>query len=314
MRVVLMALLVVLLAGCGAAGTPAPADPSQTPTGTPTPSGAAAPTATQAASPSPIASPTLVSGDLLLRVTTYPDVYAAPIPPDLSVYSDGSVLTPGWRLPGFEGTRFVVRRLSSAGLARIREAFSAAVPRAGVLGTIPPATVGTASGYATYLVSVRRGGELVTARTTNASAGTGVKDLVAMAERWTDPGSLLGPDAWADATPLAYVPERWSAYVTASPDCCSEPGRPDASLLEPVLGPPEAFGEIIAAEGPVIRCGVLDASTRETLAGVLGLSSVEIGDGSDRSDATLNLGTGNLSLTVVPLLPDDRDGCSLEVG
>jgi hypothetical protein len=247
-------------------------------------------------------------------VVSYPDVYAAPVPPDLSVYSDGTVLTPGWRSPGFEAARFVVRHLNDAGLAQATKAFSAAVPRAGVLGEILPAPEGMGSGYTTYVVSVRRAGGLLTTRTTNASVGPGVKELVTLAERWRDAGSVLGRDAWADATPVAYLADRWSAFVHVDPDCCSEPGRPDASLLQPVLGPPDRFGKVVQAASPIIRCGVLDASTRETLAGAVRRAGVDIGEGSDRTDFTLNFGAGMVSLTVVPNLPDDRSGCSLEIG
>ena len=264
--------------------------------------------------PAPIASPTVVAGELVLRLVTYPDVYAAPIPPDLSVYSDGTVLTQGWRSPGFEGVRFVVRHLNHAGLAQVAKAFSLAVPREGVLGAIPSAGPGTGGGYSTYVVSGRRAGQLVTARTTNASVGPGARELVTFAERWRDVASVLARDEWLDGTPVAYVPERWSAFVSASPDCCSEPGRPDASLLVPILGPPDLFGTVVQAASPSIRCGVLDASTRDAFAGILRRTGVDIGNGRDRTDFTLNLGTGMVSLIVVPNLPDDRSGCSLEIG
>jgi hypothetical protein len=247
-------------------------------------------------------------------VASYPDVYAAPVPPDLSVYSDGTVLTPGWRSPGFEGARFVVRRLNHAGLAEITKAFSAAVPRAGVLGEILPAPDGMGGGYSTYVVTVRRAGGLMTTRTTNASVGPGATELVTFAERWIDVASVLGHDAWADTTPVAYLADRWSAYVFTRPDCCSESGRPDASLLQPVLGPLDTFGRVVQAGSPITRCGVLDASAREALAGVLRRAGVDIGDGGDRTDLMLNVGTGMVDMFVVPNLPDDRAGCSLEIG
>jgi hypothetical protein len=224
------------------------------------------------------------------------------------------VLTAGWRSPGFEGARFVVRRLNHAGLLQATKALSAAVLRAGVLGEILPAPDGTGGGYSTYIVAVRRAGQLVKARTTNASVGPGAKELVTFAERWIDVASVLGPDAWADATPVAYVADRWSAYVSTSPDCCSESGRPDASLLQPVLGPLDTFGRVVQAASPIIRCGALDASMRETLGGVLRRAGVDIGEGSDRTDFTLNFGAGMVSLILIPSLPDDRVGCSLEIG
>lgn len=140
----------------------------------------------------------------------------------------------------------------------------------------------------------------------------GLRTPPAFAERWTDVGSVLDAGAWAAATPVAYVPDRWSAYLFLSPDCCSEPGRPDASLVEPVLGPLDVFGRVVQTESPIIRCGVLDASARQTLAGILRRAGADIGDGEDRAEATLNFGTGLMSLIVVPLLPDDREGCSLE--
>ena len=118
---------------------------------------------------------------------------------------------------------------------------------------ILPAPDGTGGGYSTCIVAVRRAGQLVTARTTNASVEPGAKELVTFAERWIDVASVLGPDAWADATPVAYVADRWSAFVYVDHDCCSEPGRPDASLLQPVLGPPDTFGKVVQAASPIIR-------------------------------------------------------------
>ena len=319
-------VIVGLLAGSCAgrpspSASPTPAAASAT-SSTPGRPAAPPPTAMQAASPSPspvasptlLASPTFVAGELVLRIASYPDVYAAPVPPDISVYSDGTVLTPGWRSPGFESARFVVRRLNRTGLSQASKAFSAAVPRAGVLGEILPAPDGMGGGFSTYVVTVRRPAGLLTTRTTNASIGPGVKDLVSFAEHWFDIASVLGPDAWADATPVAYVAGRWSAYVYIQSDCCSEPGRPDASLLQPVLGPLSAFGRVVQAGSPILRCGVLDVSARETLAGVLGRAGAEIGDGRTRTDFTLNLGAGSVDLILVPNLPDDQSGCSLEIG
>lgn len=291
-----------------------PVVPSATPAAPLSPTAAAPLPPSPVPSPTLIVSPTVVSGELVLRLVTYPDVYAAPIPPDLSVFADGTVLTPGWRSPGFEGARFVVRHLSQTGLAQVTKAFSSAVPHAGVIGAIPPASPGMGGGYSTCIVSVRRAGQLVTARTTSASVGPGAKELATFAERWTDVASVLDPDAWLDGSPVAYIPDRWSAYVSLSPDCCSGPGRPDVSLLVPILGPPDHFGKVVHAGSPIIRCGVLDVSARDTLAGVLRRDGVEIGDGRDRTDFTLNLGTGMASLTAVPNLPRDRAGCSLESG
>jgi hypothetical protein len=182
------------------------------------------------------------------------------------------------------------------------------------VGEILPAPDGTGGGYSTCIVAVRRAGQLVTARTTNASVEPGAKELVTFAERWIDVASVLGPDAWADATPVAYVADRWSAFVYVDPDCCSEPGRPDASLLQPVLGPRDTFGKVVQAASPIIRCGVLDASTGETLAGAMRRAGVDIGEGRDRTDFTLNFGAGMVSLIVVANLPDDQSGCSLEIG
>ncbi len=125
---------------------------------------------------------------------------------------------------------------------------------------------------------------------------------------------VLGPDAWADATPAAYVAGQWSAFVYFGPDCCAEPGRPDASLLQPVLGPLDTFGRVVQAGSPIRRCGVLDAEAREALAGVLRRAGVDIGDGGDRTDLMLNFGAGMVDLTVVPDLPDDPAGCLLEIG
>ena len=322
-RATLLVVVALLAGSCtGQASSSASPTPAVASATSSTTSPTTEPSATQADPPSPspvpsstpIASLTVVSGELVLRVASYPDVYAAPVPPDLSVYSDGTVLTPGWRSPGFEGAQFVVRHLTQVGLAQVTKAFSAAVPRPGVLGEILPAPDGMGGGFSTYVVAVRRAGQLVTARTTNASVGPGAEKLVTVAERWIDVASVLGPDAWADATPVAYLAGRWSTFVSIDPDCCAEPGRPDASLLQPVLGPLDTFGMVVQAGSPIRRCGVLGASAREALADVLRRAGVDIGDGGDRTDLMLNFGTGMVDLTVVPNLPDDRAGCSLEIG
>ena len=130
--ITLLAVVALPAGSCTGQAPPSASSPpaaasasSSTPSRTAVPS--AAPSATQTAPPSPlpvasstlVASPTVVSGELVLRVASYPDVYAAPVPPDLSVYSDGTVLTPGWRSPGFEAARFVVHTLA-AGTAASR--------------------------------------------------------------------------------------------------------------------------------------------------------------------------------------------------
>lgn len=316
-------LVAALLAGCGSPAqtaspavtsppAPLPASPSPAPPSTastaPSTAATASPAPSPAASPSPTAAPspsvTRVAGDLVARLVVLPDVWVSPVVADLSVYDDGTVLTPGWRSTGFEGTRFTVRRLTPAGLAAVRAAFDGAVVRVGQVGTVQPATEGQGRGFSTYQVTARRGSELVTAWTTNASAGTGVASLIAFGDRWLAPEAALPAGAWAAATPVPYVPAYWSASVDVSAGCCAEPGRPSDAVVVPALGPLDAFGALVVADPPFARCAVIDWRTRGALGAALATAGIDLGDGLDRSDVTLNHGDGMTTLTVVPMLPE----------
>ncbi|MEI7743238.1 MAG: hypothetical protein WCK58_05735 [Chloroflexota bacterium] len=276
--------------------------PTAPPAGTPSPG---------AGSPGPEPSLPPVSPVVVARVVSFPDVFAAPVPPDITVYADGRVMTPGWRTPGFETVRFIVRRLTADGLAQVLAAFGAAVPAGGEIGARDP---GQGAGYATYEVSVLRDGALMTATTTNASKGAGVRNLVAFAESWWTPQDRVATAGWAVQVPVPYRADRWTMWAWLEPDCCSEPGAPDAArVVEPVTGLLARFGRVPNPANPTGRCAVIKAVTRSALATALTAAGRPIGDGLDRADVTLNLGRGSVSLTLVPLLPEIAD-CATEVG
>ena len=98
-----LALAILLSSGCS---TPAQAeDPGGTPS----------PPVDRPGSPPADPATTLVA-----RVVSYSDVWVVPVTPDIAVYADGSVYTPGWRTPGTEHARYAVRRLTPMASRRSR--------------------------------------------------------------------------------------------------------------------------------------------------------------------------------------------------
>lgn len=299
----LFVVLATLLGGCAASigpGGSTPTGPSDAPSASAGVS--ATPIATPTTSPTPAVTPTAIEGALIARVVEFPDVYVEPISPRVSIYADGTVVSPGWA-DGFEDVRYVVRRLTPSGLAAVRAEFDAAVVREGTIGAIVPGSPGAEGGYATYRVSVRRDGALVTATTTNASSGPGVAELLAFAERWLEPVRIVLAADGISREPALYQPAVWWLQLAPCPDCTPVDPRGDVSAIAPVIGPLATFGESIR-DG--IRCGTLDAPTAAALRAALGIADGATGT-LDRFDRELSDGAGSLELTAVPALPDEVD-------
>jgi len=299
-------LLVLLVAACTAGGAPTPVpsgDPSATasasadPTATILPSG-------QSTSPLSLGSPTPISGELVVQLVVFYDVYRAPVPPELSLYADGRVVTPAFPSTNLEGVLHVVRRLTSNGLAAAVAAFDGAVTTSGEIGA-PTASGGWEGGYNTYVVSVRRAGRLVTARTTNASADPAARALVAFAESWID-AAAAGPAAWLDPVPVPFVPTHWS--ISTWPGGSAEETQFDAALLVPLLGDLASFGTAQGGD-PTHRCGIVDRATLEALLLRLQEAGVTVASVLDGFDVTVRAPSGAVGLTVTPVLPEVVTAC-----
>lgn len=322
-RLVVVIAIAAIAAGCagGGAATPgassatasaAPSVPaastpastpqaSATPPVTPVPATAPAPTPVRTAAP--LASPTPVKGDIVAYVKTYPDVFVSPVLPDLVVYSDGSVITPGWR-SGREDVSFMIRTLTPDGLARVRAAFDAAVKTNGEIAT--SRTIG--AGFGTYVVGVERDGAMATAWTTNVATASSAKALVGFAEAWIAPQDRLSAEAWGHADPVALVPSAWTLSLEALPSGAMA-GAADASILEPVLGRFDEFGAITSVE-PLRRCSVVERSTYAELADILAAAGLENGKAVGGVRVTLNDGADAIELVLGPRLPQTGSSCT----
>lgn len=273
----------------------------RTPVPTPAPA-----TAAPSHAPTPLPTPTLtiVRGDLVARIVAYPDVYVAPVPADLSVYSDGSVVSAGWRTGTPDTVLYSVRTLSPSGLRAVRSAFEAAVPHAGQVGSGPQA----GAGYTTYVVTVRRAAGLAVAWTTNSSGGAAARALVAFAERWAQPERQLQGSAWARAEALPFSSGQWALVLDVSRDTRPEPSAPPDAPIVRLLGPLESFGDPVPGT-PTTRCGTLDWESWPALAAALATAGVTV-DRYGSLWATMSHNSmGETQLRLIPLLPDTLDAC-----
>lgn len=321
MRIVAL-VMAGLLAGCtGAASPPTgsmPASPGTAAAASPgtgasgaVPAGPTATPATSTASPGaptarPLPSVTAIAGQLVARIVSYPDVYASPVPAELSVYSDGLLVSAGWRSGAPDTVQYTVRTLTSAGLAAVRSAFDKAVAKPGEMGSITQ----VGAGYTTYVATTRRGSHLETAWTTNASGGAAARALTAFAERWMQPETQLPASAWAASSAVPFSSGRWAMVIEVSNDATPEPSLRADTALTALVGPLGAFGEPAPGQPSSTRCGALDATGWLSLAGALASGGVDIGDGYGRTTVTMAHGaTGQTALTLIPLLPDTLDAC-----
>jgi hypothetical protein len=223
--------LILVLVACSAAS------PS------PSPSGSPPPTSTPSVSPSPSASP---AATLVLRVTTEggfigPAANLAALP-EVSVYSDGRILTPGAIdaiYPGPLLTPVSVRSVGAAGAAAIAAAIQAAgldKPGSGPTGGVPGDTGTTVFQYIVNGASITNrlvlggGGP-------GRPGGVGSPDPQAAAAselltRLMDPNETWGGKAGSTTT---LTPTAFRIYVA--------PGAPvgDASTTEPTVAWPLAM-------------------------------------------------------------------------
>lgn len=303
---VVLAVLAVALAAsacvpAGSLGTPTVASPSPSPSAT--------------APPSPTPSPAAFIDDTLVaRIFAYPDVTAGRVPPMLSVYADGRVLSPSWNADGGFALPFVVRRLTPAGLAELRSGLQAGGFFAGDI-ELPPTQV-TNSGYTTYAVSLRRGDGLVTARTTNFAMSARGRALVNLAERWMHPERELPAGAWLPGQ-SAYEASRWYLALTLSRGGLAGTDV-DSTALESVIGDLATFGRLrgFGMDGTVKRCASVGAAVVARIVAALAAGGIELGpgDGQYLADMRWSGGRGSVALGAYEMLPDDPLECPADVG
>jgi len=277
--------------------------------------GAGSSGAPTAASPSPSSTPPAVVDDTLVaRIFAYPDVTAGRVPPMLSVYADGRVLSPSWNADGGFELPFVVRRLTPAGLADLRASLEAA----GFFGgdvEIPPVQV-TNSGFTTYVVSLRRNDELVTARTTNFAMSDRGRALVGLAERWMHPERELPEGAWLPAR-ARYVGARWYVWLRLVPGVTPETAV-DSAPLEAAIGDLATFGAVqrLPGDGSIERCGSVPADVVARVAAGLEAQDMDLGP-PDRDQLMVDLrwsgGRGTVALGAYEMLPDDPLVCPADL-
>jgi hypothetical protein len=326
-RVVLAVLAVALLAsacvGAGSSGIPGAASPPAAPGASSpslpsrsTPSSSAGPSASaESADPSPSSTPPAVVDDTLVaRIFAYPDVTAGRVPPMLSVYADGRVLSPSWNADGGFELPFVVRRLTPAGLADLRASLEAA----GFFGgdvEIPPVQV-TNSGFTTYVVSLRRDDELVTARTTNFAMSDRGRALVDLAERWMQPERELPEEAWLPGQ-ARYEGSRWYVWLRLVPGVTPET-TVDSAPLEAAIGDLATFGAVqrLPGDGSIERCGSVEARVVGRFIAALDARGADLGEawrGQLMVDLRGTGGRGTVALGAFEMLPDDPLVCPADL-
>jgi hypothetical protein len=321
-RIVLVAaaaLLLLTLLGVAAVGSylarewqtppitvvPQPTDRVALTSPRPAPSPSAGPTAT--ASPSgPIAS--TIDPLVLLRVNIVSDTHPGRYP-SMTVYGDGSVVSRGGQMT----------RLTPAGLERLMAPAvnSDLLVASGELD-IDPAYVG---GVPTWMIDLRRSDVIIRRSTTHSEAVVPsqrieAERIIALVEQLAGRESWLPADAWATA-PIAgarYVPARF-LVVTRFED---GPGRTDLALDVadvdwPLGGRLEDFGTALgpAVDGESSRCGLV--TLPEALAVQQALTAAPVRPDGEDLDADLDWASAGRHVTVslVPLLPDDPADCAV---
>jgi hypothetical protein len=244
----------------------------------------------------------------------YPDVTAGRVPPMLSVYADGRVLSPSWNGDGGFARPFVLRRLTPAGLAELRSTLEGSGFFAGDI-EIPPTTE-VNSGFTTFVVALRQGDRLVTARTTNFAMSTKGRALVDLAERWVRPERELPADAWLPGE-AAYEAARW--YVALSLNPAGESSADvDSTALESVIGNLASFGRLVrSSEGATTdRCASVDADVVARIVAAYAARGIELGpgDGEYFADLPWSGGRGSVLLGAYAMFPDDPLACPPDVG
>ena len=244
----------------------------------------------------------------MLRVNITSDTGRAGFP-SMTVYRDGTVVSQGGAMT----------RLTPDGLVLLM----APALQSDLLVTsgeidVDPAFVGGAAGSS---IELRRGEVIVRRSTIHADAAvpeqrTEAERIIALAERLADHESWLPADAWAVGPTSAarYTPVMF-LLVMAIED---GPGGPDvvldvADVEWPLPGRLEEFGqaEVEAVEGWASRCGAV--APVEALAVQRALATAPLRSEGEHLDADLDWTASGKHLTVslVPLLPDDPNSCSV---
>ena len=267
------------------------------------------------ATPSPAATPAAVIDDTLVaRIFVYPDVTAGRVPPMLSVYADGRVLSPSWNADGGFALPFALRRLTPAGLAELRSRLEGSGFFGGDIEIPPTAEVN--SGFTTFVVALRQGDRLVTARTTNFAMSTRGRALVDLAERWVHPERELPADAWMPGE-AAYEASRWCVALSLNPAGVSS-ADVDSTALESVIGDLASFGRLVrSSEGATRdRCAAVDADVVARIVAAYAARGIELGpgDGEYFADLSWSGGRGSVLLGAYAMFPDDPLACPPDVG
>ncbi len=301
------------VAACSVGAADAPTASSTTISPSPSrsrPAVASAPAATPSPALPSFTPAVVVDDTVVARIFLYPDVTAGRVPPMLSVYADGRVLSPSWNADGGFALPVVLRRLTPAGLAELRSRLEGSGFFAGDI-EIPPTTE-VNSGFTTYVVSLRLGDRLVTARTTNFAMSTKGRALVDLAERWVHPEREMPADTWMSG-PGAYEASRWYVALSLDPAGVSSVDV-DSKALESVIGDLASFGRLVrSSEGATTdRCASVDADVVGRIVAAFAGRGSELGpgDGEYFADLTWSGGRGSVLLGMYAMLPRRPAGVS----
>jgi hypothetical protein len=322
-------LLGVVLAACvgpGSSGSPTgPGDgsgtsmpstelasPSPMPGLSPSPDPSASPIPSPSPGPSP--SQVVAPNDVLMaRIFVYPDVTVGRVPPMLSVYADGRVISPSSNADGGFALPLVVRRLTPAGLASLRSRLEASGFFVRDIEIQPLVSVD--AGVTSYVISLRVGDRLVTARTTNAAMPARGRALMDLALLWTHPERALPADAW-QAGPVPYEAPRWYLALRLQPGGVASTGV-DSTGLEAAIGDPASFGSQLRSydDGSALRCAPVDTAIVMRIVAGLAAAGIDFPAGADQYlvDLAWTGDTGSIFLDAFPMWPDDPEACPADL-
>lgn len=288
------------------------ASPSPLPDVSPSPDPSASPIPSPSPGPSP--SPAVAANDLLVaRIFVYPDVTVGRVPPMLSVYADGRVISPSSNADGGFALPLVVRRLTPAGLASLRSRLEASGFFARDIEIQPLVSVN--AGVTSYAISLRVGDRLVTARATNAAMPAKGRALIDLALLWTHPERALPAGAWQTAA-VPYEAPRWYLALRLQPGGVASTAV-DSTGLEAAIGDPASFGSQIRSydDGSSLRCAPVDTAIVTRIVAGLAAAGIDFPAGADQYlvDIARAGGTGSIFLDAFPMWPDDPEACPADL-
>jgi hypothetical protein len=257
---------------------------------------------------------TTIDPVVLLRVDILPDVSVGRMP-SLTVYRDGTVL----RRDDPSGS---ITRLTSEGLGLLMAAASAD-RLFGASGSIGPDPT-YAGGFTSYSITLRRGEAAVVRSTTNAPAQADraeAESIIALAEHLDDLDTWLPSSAWAEGPRAAspYVASDYLLKVTVfkQPGVDYPPQPLDRADVDwPLAGSLEGFGELAEDQplgsGTTSRCGVLTLAEAVAVQGALAVAPFNAVAENLQAELDWAPSIGHVTVTLVPLLPDDRRECAVD--